>query len=131
MDSDGLIVFLFIIIVFGGIVAATLYDSHKERDNEYHEPADRSDTHETTKSTTSTATKTTTKTTTTTTSRTTAPTRTTTNYTRNNTEKNVMSSKSQKTIYVFREKKSIRLCPFCDGENELEAKVCNICRRDL
>jgi len=127
MDSDGLIVFLFIIIVFGGIVAGTIYDSHKERNNEFHETADRSDTHETTKSTVSTVT----KTTSTSTSRTTEPTRTTTSYTRNNTKKESSSGTSLKTIYAFKGKNQIRLCPFCDGENELEANVCNICRRDL
>jgi hypothetical protein len=41
------------------------------------------------------------------------------------------SSSSKTTIYAFREIKEKRLCPFCDGENSLEAKVCNICRRDL
>ena len=130
MDSDDLIGFLIIIIVFGGIVAGvagTIYDSHKERNNKFHEPTDRSDTHETTKSTVSTVT----KTTSTSTSRTTEPTKTTTSYTRNNTNKESSSGTSLKTIYAFRGKNQIRLCPFCDGENELEAKVCNICRRDL
>lgn len=41
------------------------------------------------------------------------------------------SSFSQITIYAFTAKKEMHLCPFCDGENTLEAKVCKICRRDL
>ncbi len=41
------------------------------------------------------------------------------------------SSSSQLTIYSFTTKKKINPCPFCDGENTLEAKVCNICSRDL
>lgn len=40
-------------------------------------------------------------------------------------------SSSQITIYKFRAKKEKHLCPFCDGENTLEAKACKICRRDL
>lgn len=40
-------------------------------------------------------------------------------------------SSSQITIYAFRRKKKKLLCPFCDGENSIDAKVCKICRRDL
>ena len=40
-------------------------------------------------------------------------------------------SSSQITIYAFRRKKKKLLCPFCDGENSLDDKVCKICRRDL
>lgn len=43
----------------------------------------------------------------------------------------VESSSSQITIYSFTAKKEINHCPFCDGENTLEAKACKICRRDL
>lgn len=40
-------------------------------------------------------------------------------------------SSSQKTIYAFGAKNDIQRCPFCDGENAIEAKACKICRRDL
>lgn len=40
-------------------------------------------------------------------------------------------SSSQITIYKFRAKKEKHLCPFCDGENSLDAKVCKVCRRDM
>ena len=113
INSDGFIVFFFITIVFGVIVAGCIYDSHKERDNEHHKPRDYYDTHRVKKSTTS------------------STTGSTTNYTRKNTEKNVTSMSSQKTIYAFRGKQTIHLCPFCDGENELEAKICNICGHNL
>ena len=137
MNSDGLIVFLFIIIVFGAIVAGCIYDSRKERDNERNEPKDYSDTPHITKGTTSTSTRSTTSTatksttSTSTRSTTSTATRSTTNYARNIIEKDSTSKSSQKTIYAFRGKQSIHLCPFCDGENELGAKICNICRRDL
>ena len=41
------------------------------------------------------------------------------------------SNTSQKVIYAFKENNIKRCCPYCDGENIIEAKVCNICRRDL
>jgi hypothetical protein len=41
------------------------------------------------------------------------------------------SSSSQKTIYAFGAKNDIQRCPFCDGENAIETKVCEICRREL
>jgi len=41
------------------------------------------------------------------------------------------SGSSQVTIYAFRAKKEKQLCPFCDGENSLEAQVCKICKRDM
>lgn len=37
----------------------------------------------------------------------------------------------QNTIYEFSEKSEKRLCPFCDGENSLGAKVCIVCGREL
>lgn len=41
------------------------------------------------------------------------------------------SGPPQNTIYEFNAKSAKRLCPFCDGENSVGAKVCNICGRDL
>jgi len=41
------------------------------------------------------------------------------------------SEPSQKTIYIFHAKEGKCLCPFCDGENNSKATVCNICRREL
>ena len=35
----------------------------------------------------------------------------------------------QKTIYAFVPKYRNRVCPFCDGENSLGAKTCDICGR--
>lgn len=41
------------------------------------------------------------------------------------------SGPPQNTIYEFNAKSVKRLCPFCDGENSVGAKVCNICGRNL
>lgn len=38
---------------------------------------------------------------------------------------------SQKTIYGFCPKGGKKLCSFCDGENNIGAKVCAICGRDI
>lgn len=37
----------------------------------------------------------------------------------------------QHIIYEFNAKSAKHRCPFCDGENGVGAKVCNICGRDL
>ena len=41
------------------------------------------------------------------------------------------SGPPQNTIYEFNAKSTKRLCPFCDGENSVGAKFCNICGRGL
>lgn len=41
------------------------------------------------------------------------------------------SGPPQNTIYEFNATSAKRLCTFCDGENSVGAKVCNICGRDL
>lgn len=41
------------------------------------------------------------------------------------------SGPPQNTIYEFNAKSGNCLCPFCDGENSVGAKVCHICGRDL
>ena len=46
-------------------------------------------------------------------------------------EEDKPSGPPQNTIYEFNAKSTKRLCPFCDGENSVGAKVCNICGRDL
>lgn len=38
---------------------------------------------------------------------------------------------SQYIIYEFNVRSAKRICPFCDGENSIGAKICNICGRDL
>lgn len=46
-------------------------------------------------------------------------------------EEEKTSGQPQNTIYEFLSKSGKRLCPFCDGENNAGAKVCNICGRDI
>lgn len=41
------------------------------------------------------------------------------------------SGPPQNTIYEFSAKSTKHLCPFCDGENSVGAKVCSICGQDL
>lgn len=35
------------------------------------------------------------------------------------------------TIYEFNTTRSMRVCPFCDGENYAGAKVCDICGQNM
>lgn len=42
-----------------------------------------------------------------------------------------LSDHSQKSIYVYSSHNSVRLCPYCDGENSIEAKTCIICQSEL
>lgn len=46
-------------------------------------------------------------------------------------EKEAISEPSQITIYYFKAKDQKYICPFCDGENSIEVKICSICGRDL
>lgn len=46
-------------------------------------------------------------------------------------EKEAINDSSQITIYYFKSNDQKHICPFCDGENSIEAKICSICRRDL
>lgn len=41
------------------------------------------------------------------------------------------SDPTQNTIYEFIAESRKCLCPWCDGENSVGAKVCNICGRDI
>lgn len=43
----------------------------------------------------------------------------------------IVRTQPQHIIYEFSAKSAKRLCPFCDGENSVGAKICNICGRDL
>jgi hypothetical protein len=47
------------------------------------------------------------------------------------TEKESITDSSQITIYYFNAKEQKYICPFCDGENSIEVKICSICGRDL
>lgn len=46
-------------------------------------------------------------------------------------EEEKTSGPPQNTIYKFSAKRAKFRCPFCDGENSVEAKVCNICGQNL
>ncbi len=46
-------------------------------------------------------------------------------------EAEMFSGAAQNTIYEFKSKSAIRLCPFCDGENSTGAATCIICGRNL
>jgi len=46
-------------------------------------------------------------------------------------ETETLSGPAQNTIYEFKTTRTIRLCPFCDGENSTGAATCIICGRNL
>lgn len=45
--------------------------------------------------------------------------------------KDLKQGPPQVTIYAYSSLGRLRLCPFCDGENDAEAAACRICGRQL